>query len=87
MLVDWARHAGTGRYVGDPTVRWSLVHVDDFADLVMLAVELGEPGTVLHGVAGPAVPVTALAAAADVAAGGTAASRCFPTHGRGTACG
>ena len=78
MLVDWARHAGTGRYVGDPTVRWPLVHVDDLADLVTLAAELAEPGTVLHGVAESAVPVSALAAAADVAAGGTGRSESWP---------
>jgi nucleoside-diphosphate-sugar epimerase len=78
MMVDWAREAGTGRYVGDPTVRWPMVHVDDLADLVALAVERAEPGTVLHGVAEPAVRVTALAAAADVAAGGAGRSESWP---------
>lgn len=78
MLVDWARQAGIGRYVGDPAVRWPMVHVDDLADLVTLALELAEPGTILHGVAEPAVPVTALAAAADVAAGGTGCSESWP---------
>lgn len=80
MLVDWARHAGSGRYVGDPSVRWPLVHLDDLADLVVLAVELAEPGTLLHGVAEPAVPVAALAAAADVAAGGTGRSESWPQN-------
>lgn len=78
MMVDWARSSGTGRYVGDPTIHWSMVHVDDLAELVVLAVERAEPGTVLHGVAEPAVPVKALAAAADVAAGGTGRSDPWP---------
>jgi nucleoside-diphosphate-sugar epimerase len=78
MLVDWARHAGTGQYVGDPSVRWPMVHVDDLADLVVLAIESAEPATILHGVAEPAVPVTALAAAADAAAGGAGRFESWP---------
>lgn len=71
MMVDWARHEGFGRYVGDPTVRWPMVHVDDLADLVTLALDRAPAGTILHAVSEPAVSVKELAAAADLAAGGT----------------
>jgi nucleoside-diphosphate-sugar epimerase len=71
MMVDWARKAGTGRFVGDPTVRWSMVHVDDLADLIVLALDRAPAGTLLHGVAESGVAVKELAVAADIAAGGT----------------
>ncbi len=71
MMVDWARAAGTGRYVGDPTVRWPMVHVDDLADLVLISLDRAPAGTVLHAVGERGVPVKELAVAADLAAGGT----------------
>ena len=77
MMIDWARAAGTGRYVGEPTVRWPMVHVDDLADLVVLAVDRAPAGTVLHAVTEPAVPVKELAAAADLAAGGSGAAQAW----------
>jgi nucleoside-diphosphate-sugar epimerase len=78
MMVDWARRAGVGRHVGEAGVRWPMVHLDDLADLVVLAVERAEAGSVLHGVAEPAVPVKELAAAADVAAGGAGGAEEWP---------
>lgn len=78
MMVGWARDAAAGRYVGEPTVRWPMVHVDDLADLVLLALDHAEAGAVLHAVAEPAVPVKELAAAADVAAGGTGRAEAWP---------
>ncbi|MFJ8623832.1 NAD-dependent epimerase/dehydratase family protein [Kitasatospora sp. NPDC093550] len=71
LMTGWAREHGTGRYVGPVTTRWPMVHVDDLAELYALALTKAEPGSVLHGVAHEAVPVAALAAAADLAAGGT----------------
>ncbi|QYJ03546.1 SgcJ/EcaC family oxidoreductase [Nocardioides panacisoli] len=71
MMVGWARARGHGVFVGETDVRWPMVHLDDLADLVVLAVEKGEHGSVLHGVAEPAVAVVDIAAAADVAAGGS----------------
>lgn len=71
MMVDWVREAGIGRYVGAEGVRWPMVHVDDLADLVVLALEKAEAGAVLHGVAEPAVRTAGLAMAADLAAGGS----------------
>jgi nucleoside-diphosphate-sugar epimerase len=55
-----------------------MVHVDDLADLVVLAVERGQRGVVLHGVAEPAVPVKELAVAADLAAGGVGRAEAWP---------
>lgn len=77
MMVDWARAAGTGRYVGEPTVRWPMVHADDLADLVVLALDRAPAGTVLHAVTESAVAVKDLAAAADLAAGGLGAAQAW----------
>ena len=69
LLVEQARAHGGGRYVGDSAVRWPMVHVDDLADLFVLAVERAAPGSLLHAVAEEGVPVTELARAAARAAG------------------
>ncbi|GGP84131.1 NAD-dependent epimerase/dehydratase family protein [Streptomyces melanogenes] len=78
LMTGWAREHGTGRYVGSAATRWPMVHVDDLADLFVLAVAKAGAGSVLHGVAHEAVPVAALAAAADVAAGGTGRAEPWP---------
>ncbi|MFC7548755.1 SgcJ/EcaC family oxidoreductase [Plantactinospora sp. GCM10030261] len=78
MLVAWARQHGVGRHVGGGNVRWPAVHVRDLADLVVLALERAEPGTVLHGVAEAAVPVADLARAADLVAGGVGREKSWP---------
>lgn len=80
MMVNWARAAGTGRHVGGPSVRWPMVHLDDLADLVVLALHRADAGTVLHGVAEAAVPVKELAEAADVAAGGSGQAEAWDEH-------
>ena len=71
MMTAWSRAAGTGRYVGAATVRWPMVHVLDLAELVALALDRAPAGSVLHGVSESAVAVKKLAAAADLAAGGS----------------
>ena len=81
LLVQWARHAGHGRYVSageDPT--WATVHVEDLADLIAIAVAHASSGTVLHGVSEPAVPAADIARAADLAAGGTGRAVPWPGH-------
>ncbi|MFI6826310.1 NAD-dependent epimerase/dehydratase family protein [Kribbella sp. NPDC050241] len=77
-MVGWARKYGVGRYVGDPGTRWPTVQVDDLADLVLLAIERARSGAVLHGVSDEAVEVSAIAAAADLAAGGTGRAEAWP---------
>ncbi|MFF1478507.1 NAD-dependent epimerase/dehydratase family protein [Streptomyces sp. NPDC058301] len=78
LMTDWAREHGTGRYVGSVATRWPMVHVDDLAELFVLAVTKADAGSVLHGVAHEAVPVAALAAAADIAAGGSGRAEPWP---------
>lgn len=78
LFVDLARKHGSGRYVGAPGTRWAMVHVDDLAELYALAVESAPAGALLHGVDEPAVSTVALAAAADVAAGGTGRAAFWP---------
>ncbi|MFJ6718784.1 NAD-dependent epimerase/dehydratase family protein [Streptomyces sp. NPDC091259] len=78
LMTDWAREHGTGRYVGSVATRWPMVHVDDLAELFVLAVSKADEGSLLHGVAHEAVPVAALAAAADLAAGGTGRAEPWP---------
>ncbi|MEU4346170.1 NAD-dependent epimerase/dehydratase family protein [Streptomyces sp. NPDC023838] len=78
LMTDWAREHGAGRYVGSAATRWPMVHVDDLAELFVLAVTKADAGSVLHGVAHEAVPVAALAAAADIAAGGSGRAEPWP---------
>jgi nucleoside-diphosphate-sugar epimerase len=54
-LVRSAERKGVVRYVGDGRQRWSFVHVDDLADLFVLALG-ADPGTLLNAAAGPALP-------------------------------
>ncbi|WP_432929776.1 NAD-dependent epimerase/dehydratase family protein [Microbispora sp. CA-135349] len=55
-----------GRYVhaGGPVPTWATVHVDDLADLLVLAIEKAGPGSLFHAVAEEAVSVADAAAAA-----------------------
>ena len=69
MLVQWARQEGRGRHVGAASVTWPVVHVEDLARLVDLALDSRVTG-ILHGVSQSSVAVADLAVAADRAAGG-----------------
>jgi nucleoside-diphosphate-sugar epimerase len=77
-MVGWARAQGVGRYVGTPGTRWPTVHVDDLADLFLLAIERAEPGAILHGVGEEGVRVSDVAVAADLAAGGSGRAEPWP---------
>jgi nucleoside-diphosphate-sugar epimerase len=68
-LIQAAERTGGARYVGNGESRWSTVHVDDLADLYVLALEKGPPGTLLNAVAGPAVSGRRLAQAINHAIG------------------
>jgi len=50
MLVDAARRQGVIRMPGDGRNRWSVVHLDDLADLYVRAVERAPTGSVVLGV-------------------------------------
>ncbi|MFF8289523.1 NAD-dependent epimerase/dehydratase family protein [Streptomyces sp. NPDC016309] len=78
LMTGWAREHGTGRYVGPVATRWPMVHVDDLAELYVLALTKGQSGDLLHGVAWESVPAAAIAAAADIAAGGAGRAESWP---------
>src|SRR5215208_4690354 len=68
-FVESAHTDGAARYVGTGENRWPFVHVDDLADLYLLALVKAPPGTLLLGVSGPAYRVRDVAAAASRGAG------------------
>lgn len=68
-FIQSAREEGAARYVGTGNNRWPFVHVDDLADLYLLALERAPAGSLLLGVHGPSHPVREVAAAASRGAG------------------
>lgn len=66
MLVDAARRTGVAGYLGDGANRIATAHVDDLAELFVLAAESARPGAVYNG-AGDDISMRELAEA--VAAG------------------
>jgi nucleoside-diphosphate-sugar epimerase len=68
-FVDSAQKEGSARFVGTGQNRWPFVHVDDLADLYLLALERAPAGTLLLGVSGPSYAVRDVATAASRGAG------------------
>lgn len=68
MFLDEAERSGTVRVVGDGRQEWPMVHVDDLADLYVLALE-AERGSLYHATAGPSYRARDVAVAAATAAG------------------
>jgi nucleoside-diphosphate-sugar epimerase len=62
-LVAIAREKGVSAYVGDGANRWSAVHRDDGAALVVRALLQAPAGSVLHGTAEDGVPTRDIAEA------------------------
>jgi len=60
---------GIPRYVGDGENSWSLVHVEDLANLYALVLERAPAGTLVNGVTGPPLRVRDLAEAVAAGAG------------------
>ncbi|HEV8177354.1 MAG TPA: NAD-dependent epimerase/dehydratase family protein [Gemmatimonadales bacterium] len=77
-FVDSARKEGSARYVGTGQNRWPFVHVDDLADLYLLALERAPAGSLLLGVSGPSHPVRDVAAAASRGAGAGGRTTAWP---------
>jgi nucleoside-diphosphate-sugar epimerase len=69
MLVQSARQHGAARYVGTGENHWPFVHVDDLAELYVLALEQAPAGSVYIGAHGDALRLRDVARAASVAAG------------------
>lgn len=77
-FVDSARKEGRARYVGTGQNRWPFVHVDDLADLYLLALEKAPAGSLLLGVSGPSYSVRDVAAAASRGAGAGGRTEAWP---------
>lgn len=68
-MVESGRRKGVVRFVGTGENRWSLIHVDDLADLYVKALEKAPAGTLLMVAAGESMRVREIAEAASRAAG------------------
>jgi nucleoside-diphosphate-sugar epimerase len=68
-MVHDGRRKGVVRFVGTGENRWSLIHVDDLADLYVKALEKAPAGTLLMVAAGESMRVREIAEAASRAAG------------------
>jgi nucleoside-diphosphate-sugar epimerase len=68
-MVQAGREKGFVRFVGTGENRWSLIHVDDLADLYVKALESAPAGTMLLVANGPSMAVREIAEAAASAAG------------------
>ena len=77
-FVESARKEGAAQFVGTGENRWPFVHVDDLADLYLLALENAPPGTLLLGVSGKAHPVRDVATAASRSAGANGKVKAWP---------
>jgi len=69
MMYASAQENGAARHVGNGQNRWTCVHVDDLADLYLLALEKAPAASIFNGAHGAAIPLIAIARAASEAAG------------------
>ena len=68
-MVEAGRRKGVVRFVGTGENRWSLIHVEDLADLYVKALEKAPAGTLLMVAAGESMRVRDVAEAAGRAVG------------------
>lgn len=68
-MVQAGQQKGVVRFVGTGENRWSLIHVEDLADLYVKALEKAPAATLLMVAAGPSMTVREIAEAAAHAAG------------------
>ena len=78
MLVQSARESGATRYVGDGQNRWPFVHVDDLAQLYVLALEKAAAGSLYHAAHGPSYRVLEVAEAASIGGGAKGKTQAVP---------
>lgn len=69
MMSGSAREHGAARYVGNGRNRWTCVHVDDLAELYLLALEKAPAASIFNGAHGAAIPLLEIARAASEGAG------------------
>jgi len=77
-MVKQAREQGLVRIAGDGTNHWSFVHVEDLAQLYVLALEKAPAGDIFIGVDGPPLAVRTVAEAASRAGGAGGKVVCWP---------
>lgn len=65
MMIDSAKNNGAVTFVGTGENHWPLIHIDDLAELYVLALEKAPARTILFGVAGDAVKLRDIAEAAS----------------------
>jgi nucleoside-diphosphate-sugar epimerase len=61
QMLDYGEKYGVVRYVGTGTNFWSLIHVDDLANLYIAALHKAKPGSVYNACAGEAMNVHSIA--------------------------
>ena len=79
-FIKSARQQGAARYIGTGENRWSLVHVDDLADLYVRALEQAPAGTLLFAASGPAMRVREIAELAGRTAGAGGRTESWPLN-------
>jgi nucleoside-diphosphate-sugar epimerase len=77
-MVKEAREKGVVRYVGTGENRWPFVHVEDLADLYLLALERAPAGSAWIASHGPAFRVREVAEAASRGAGAGGKTQAWP---------
>ncbi len=78
MLGKSARETGAARYVGDGKNRWPFVHVEDLAQLYVLALEKAPAGALYNAAHGPSYRVAEVAQAASLGAGANGKTESWP---------
>jgi nucleoside-diphosphate-sugar epimerase len=69
MMYGSVQEHGAARYVGNGQNRWTCVHVDDLADLYLLALEKAPAASIFNGAHGAAIPLIDIARAVSESAG------------------
>jgi nucleoside-diphosphate-sugar epimerase len=77
-FVQSARQGGAARYIGTGDNHWTLVHVEDLADLYVRALERAPAGSTFIAAADPPFLVQEIAAAASRGAGAGGKTEAWP---------
>lgn len=78
MWTQSAKQSGAARYVGDGSSHWPVVHVDDLAQLYVLALTKAEPGAVYNAGDESNFTVREMAEAASYGAGASGKTTAWP---------
>jgi nucleoside-diphosphate-sugar epimerase len=77
-FVRSARETGAARYIGTGENRWPMVHVEDLAELYVLALQRAPSGTIFHATDGSSYRVREIAEAASFGAGADGRIQSWP---------